>query len=83
MKEMKVDMQGMDMDGGDDMDMGGGDMDMMMYMNFWHGNQVTWLIHGVDSTNNTQYAGGLIITFLLAFAVEALMYLRNFTYIKS
>ena len=44
---------------------------------------MTWLIHGVDSTNSTQYAGGLIVTFLLAFGVEALMYLRNFTYIKS
>ena len=40
MKEMKVDLQGMDMDGGDDMNMDGGDMgdmDMTMYMYFWQG----------------------------------------------
>ena len=59
------------------------DMNMMMYMSFWHGNKLTWLIHGVDSTNGGQYTGGLIVSFLLAFSVEALVYLRNFTYIKS
>jgi len=58
-------------------------MPMMMYMSFWKGPEVTWLIHGVHSTNSGQYAGGLIVSFLLAVFLECLVYLRNLTYAKA
>ena len=67
----------------DDGDMPMPDMDMTMYMHFWHGKQLTWLIPGWDSSSSGQYAGGLIVCFVLGVLVEGLMYFRNYTYIKA
>ncbi len=59
------------------------DMMMMMPMHFWKGTELTWLIHGVDSSNSGQYFAGLLVTFLIAFTVESLTYARNRLYINS
>ena len=58
-------------------------MMMMMPMHFWKGTELTWLIHGVDSSNSGQYFAGLLVTFLIAFTVESLTYARNRLYINS
>ena len=60
-------------------------MTMIMPMWFWKGyeDELTWLFHGVTSTTGGQYCGGLILTFLLGFVLEAIMYLRNYIFIKA
>mgnify|MGYP001626818926 CR=1 FL=1 len=58
-------------------------MMMMMPMCFWKGTDLTWLIHGVESSNSGQYFAGLLVTFLIAFTVESLTYARNRLYINS
>jgi len=71
----------MDMD-----DMGGdGDMKMMMMMPmwFWTGNDVYWLFKELHSTTNGEFAGGMIVTFIIGIGIEAITYLRNYVYIRS
>lgn len=56
---------------------------MMMPMWFWKGTDLTWLIHGVESKTGGQYAGGLVVTFILAVLLEGIVYVRNSTYAKA
>jgi len=58
-------------------------MMMMMPMHFWKGNNLTWLINGWESSDGGEYFVGLLITFLLAFTVESISYVRNYTYVKA
>ena len=57
--------------------------DMMMYMYFWSGTNLNWLLYSVESTTGGGYFAGLLVTFLMGFAIEALTFCRNYVYIKS
>ena len=72
----------------DDMSGGDGDMDMdmpMMMMPMWFssGNDIYWLFRELHSTTSGQFAGGMIVTFIIGVGIEALTYLRNYVYIRS
>lgn len=56
---------------------------MMMYMSFWSGTDLTWLIHKAESTSGGGYFLGLFVTLLLGVALEAITFLRNYTYVKA
>ena len=61
------------------------DMKMMMPMSFWKGydTELTWLVREWTTTTSGQYAGGLIVSFLLAVLLELLIYLRNLLYARA
>ena len=59
------------------------DMKMMMPMWFWKGNNLTWLLHDLESTNSTDYFGGLMTVFLIAIGLQILEFCRNYIYIKA
>lgn len=56
---------------------------MMMPMYFWKGTELTWLWYHLDSSTPGEYAGGLIVVFLVGVVIEAVTWMRNFVYIKS
>jgi len=58
-------------------------MMMMMPMYFWKGTELTWLWYHLDSKTSGEYAGGLIVVFLVGVVIEAVTWMRNFVYIKS
>lgn len=58
-------------------------MDMMMYMSFWKGDQLYWLSRHFESNTDGEYATGLIVTFIFGLVIEALIWMRNFIYLKS
>ena len=58
-------------------------MDMMMPMSFWKGDDLYWLSRHIESTTAGEYAAGLIVTFLFGLVIEALIWMRNFVYLKS
>ena len=58
-------------------------MGMMMYMSFWKGEKLYWLSRHYESDSAGEYAGGLVVTFLFGLVIEALIWMRNFVYIKS
>ena len=56
---------------------------MMMPMFFWKGDNLYWLSRHIESTTAGEYAAGLIVTFLFGMVIEALIWMRNFIYLKS
>ena len=58
-------------------------MMMMMPMYFWTGNDVTFLFKNVESKSDGGYTWGLIVTFLLGFAIEFISYLRKYVHMKA
>ena len=56
---------------------------MMMPMFFWKGDNLYWLSRYIESTTPGEYAAGLIVTFLFGMVIEALIWMRNFIYLKS
>lgn len=52
-------------------------MCMMMNMFFWRGTKVVVVFSNLESTNSSQFAGIVILTFTLGFLIEALSFIRH------
>lgn len=55
-------------------------MTMMMYMNFWDGNEMSFLFAKATSTTTGQFILGLVVVFVGAVLLELLNHFRSVLY---